>query len=105
MLTFRQRITILCILAILFLGTYGIAHRFSPTIVAYVVEQSLIQKTPDGMSQTQAKQRFETWLSAARPEDKLMKLLELSRYLEKVQALTPEEMNHLLADNAAQQNP
>jgi hypothetical protein len=101
MYTFKQRITILGILAILFLGFYGVARSFSPAIVAYVVEQSLLQKAPDGMSPTQARKRFETWLSVARPEDKLMKLLDLSRYLEKVQKLTAEELDRLLAGRSA----
>lgn len=84
------------LLVLAFLAIYGLAKYYSPTIVAYVVEQSLVQKAPEGMSPILVRERFETSLAAVKPEAKLLKLLEISNYLEKVQKLTPADLDRLL---------
>lgn len=103
--SFKQRISVLGLLVLLFFGIFGIARRFSPSIIAYVVEESLLQKVPDGSSPAVVQKRFEAWLAASRSTDKLAKLLDLSRYLEKVQRLTPAELDRLLADGTTAQKP
>jgi len=96
--TFGQRILVLCLAAVFFLAAYGMTRHYSPALVAYVVSQTLIQKTPEGMSPTQVEKRFERLMAAIPPEDKLKKMLALSNYLEKVQKLTPAELERLLAN-------
>ncbi len=94
--TFKQRLLVLGLLIAAFLGVDGVARYYSPVIVAYVVEQSLIQKAPEGMSANAVKDRFESFMAAVGPEAKLLKLFEISNYLEKVQKLTPVDMERLL---------
>jgi hypothetical protein len=95
-MAFKQRITVLGILALLFLAAYGAAKAYSPAIVAYVVEQALVQKAPEGMSPILVRERFQALLASTPGELKMLKLLALSNYLEKVQKLTPAELNRLL---------
>jgi hypothetical protein len=96
--TFGQRILVLCLAAVLFLAAYGIARHYSPTLVTYVVSQTLIQKAPEGMSPMQVEKRFERLMAAIPSGAKLKKLLVLSNYLEKVQKLTAAELERLLAN-------
>src|SRR5512146_119425 len=105
MYSFRERISVLGLLAALFLGVCVVARRYSPAIVAFVVEQALIQKAPDGVGPEQAQRRFDAWLSSAKPKDKVLKLLDLSKYLEKVQKLSAIEMEQLLEEGARAQRP
>ncbi|MGA2261073.1 MAG: hypothetical protein ABSH28_06535 [Acidobacteriota bacterium] len=93
---FKQRIAVLGFLALIFLVVYGIARHYSPAIVAYVVEQTLIQKAPQGISLALVQERFEASLASTPPEARMMKLLALSNYLEKIQKLTPVELDRLL---------
>jgi hypothetical protein len=94
--TFRQRVMIMGLLVLVFLVAYGIAKRNSSAIVAYVVEQALLQKAPAGMDLASVKSRFDGTLATLPERDKLLKLLSLSSYLEKVQRLTPAELDRLL---------
>jgi hypothetical protein len=93
---FKWRITLLGFMAALFLLVYGTGRHYSPWIVGYVVEEALVQKAPEGMSPTAARKRFEAVMAATRTQDKMLKLLMLSNYLEKVQKLTPAELDELL---------
>jgi len=88
-------------LLVLALAAYGAARRYSPALARYVVEQSLIQKSPVGATEvdaTEVSRRLDACL-AAEPdgEARLQKLLWISAQLEKVQRLTPEEWDALLA--------
>jgi hypothetical protein len=94
--TFRRRLAVVGFLALLFLVIYGIARSYSDEIVVYVVRQALIQKIPDGMDSRQVQKRFESLLAATSADSKLLKLMSLSSYLEKVQKLTPGELDRLL---------
>jgi hypothetical protein len=95
--TFRRRLAVLGFLALLFLVIYGIAKSYSEAIVVYVVEQALLQKIPEGMDSLQVQKRFESLLASTSEDSKLLKLMALSSYLEKVQKLTPGELDRLLA--------
>ena len=97
-MNFRRRLSVLGILTLLFLAVYGIGRLYSPAIMRYVVEQALMQKLPEGVRPEAVRDRFRAQLAAVPQKDKLMKILELSKYLEKVQKLTPEELNRLLAE-------
>jgi hypothetical protein len=94
--SFRRRAVILCILIVLFLAVYAVGRQFSPAIVAYVVEEALVQKAPQGVSALEAHRHFQEWLAGIGPDRRLNELLDLSRYLEKVQKLTPDEFIQLL---------
>jgi hypothetical protein len=62
-----------------------------------VVEQSLAQKAPAGMESTQLRERLHYYLDSAPDKNKKMeRLLRISEYLEKVQYITPEELNELM---------
>jgi hypothetical protein len=77
---------------------YGAAKYYSSSLILYVAEQSLIQKAPPGTDPVALHQRLSALLSAAPDQkSKMEKLLRLSEYLEKVQHLSPEEMDKLLA--------
>jgi len=77
---------------------YGAARYYSPSIVEYVVEQTLIQKAPPGADPVVLNSRLRTLLSAAPSNQaKMERLLRISEYLEKVQSLTPGELEDLMA--------
>ena len=95
--TIKQRITVLILLALCFFAVYGAARYYSPMIVAFVVKQALIQKAPEGMSPILVRERFEAFWTSTPPGEKMKKLMDLSNYLEKVQKLTPGELDRLLA--------
>jgi hypothetical protein len=77
---------------------YGAAKYYSPSLVLYVVKQSLIQKAPSGRDSILLQERLQALVSAAPNQKTLMeRLLRISRYLEKVQHLTPEELDELLS--------
>jgi pheromone shutdown protein TraB len=103
-LTFRQRLFLLLLLAMLFFAVYGVARYYSPAIVAYVVEQTLIQKAPEGVGPELVRQRFEALVATLPAEAKLKKILAISSYLEKVQKLTPQELERLLSADATAAN-
>ncbi len=94
--SFRQRLAVLGVLVVVFLAIDGAARYYSPVMVAYVVEQSLVQKAPSGMSASETKERFRAAMAAVGPDGKLLKLFEISNYLEKVQKLTPADLDRLL---------
>ncbi len=96
-----KRITVLSLIGLCFLAVYGVAVHYSPWMVTYVVGQALIQKAPDGMSAPEVRARYDAFLAAIPPAERLAKVLALSTYLEKVQKLTPEEMDRLLASGGS----
>jgi hypothetical protein len=77
---------------------YGAARHYSPLIVEYVVEQTLMQKAPSGTDPALLNSRFRALLSAAPSNQvRMERLLRISEYLEKVQSLTPGELEDLMA--------
>jgi hypothetical protein len=97
---FKRRIAVLGILIVVFLGVFGVARHYSTAIVAFVVEQALLQRIPEGISQGTVQAKFDALLAATPEDARLSRLISLSTYLEKVQKLSPEEFNRLLAINA-----
>lgn len=93
---FNRRVAVLGFLILSFLLIYGIARSYSYDIVYYVVEQALLQKIPPGTGTSGVQERFKSALASTPPEYKLLKLMALSSYLEKVQKLTSNELNRLL---------
>ncbi len=100
-ITFGRRVAVLSFLILSFLLIYGIAKSYSYDIVVYVVEQALLQKAPESISAAKVQERFKTALASTPADQKLLKLMSLSSYLEKVQKLTPEELDRLLASGGA----
>lgn len=92
--------TLLAALALCFFLIYGIFRYYSPPLVSYVVEQTLMQKAPEQMSPQAIRERFEAAMSPVASNDKMFKLLSLSNYLEKIQRLTPAEVDELLGPAA-----
>ncbi len=95
--TMMRRFIVLAIAVLIFLGVYGLGRHYSPSIVAYVVKHALMQKAPVDLSPKSVEERFEEFLASTPADDKLLKLLSLSNYLEKVQKLTPAEFERLMA--------
>ena len=94
----RKRSLILgLLLAVVSVG-YGAARHYSPFLVEYVVEQTLVQKAPSGTDPVLLKSRLHALLSVAPNQElRMERLLRISEHLEKVQRLTPGELNDLLA--------
>ena len=97
-MTIRKRSLMMGLLLAVASVFYGAARHYSPFIVEYVVEQTLIQKAPSGTDPVLLSSRFRALLSAA-PSDqvKMERLMRISGYLEKVQSLTPGELEDLVA--------
>ena len=94
---FQSRLTIMGMLMILVFVAYAIAMYYSPQLVGYSVEQTLMQKSPDGTDPTHIRERLRSLLASSQSrEAKLERLLTLSSYLEKVQRLTPAELEQFL---------
>ena len=101
-MTLRQRVLVLSLLAASALGVYAAARYQSAALEAYVVEQMLIQKSPVGTDPAFIHKRLQTLLaSAPKPGDKMEKLLILSQRLEKLQQVTPEELERLIGKEEA----
>jgi hypothetical protein len=97
-MTFRQRTLILLCLGILACGAYATARIYSATLVAYVVEESLIQKAPDGADAGLIRARFQGLVhSLPDRRSRLQRLMEMSQVLEKVQRLDPAGVERLLS--------
>ncbi|MDM7994612.1 MAG: hypothetical protein QUT30_02885 [Acidobacteriota bacterium] len=92
----RRSVVVGALLAFAFI-LYGTAKLFSPALILYVVEQSLIQKAPAGINTVQLHKQLHAMLDKDPDQNaKMKRLLRISGYLEKVQHLTPEELNDLL---------
>jgi hypothetical protein len=77
---------------------YGAGRHYAPSLIQYVVEQSLIQKAPSGTDPVYLQKRLRALLSTAPDQNtKMKRLLRISEYLEKVQYLTPEDLDNLMA--------
>ena len=90
------------ILALLALGAYGAASYYSTDLIAYVVEQALIQKLPAGADPAEFHRKLRSLLAASPDRQvKLAKLLQMSQYMEKVQRLSQAELEALFAGDAS----
>ncbi len=99
---FRKRLWIVGILTMSGVLAYGTARHYSETLISYVVEQALLQKLPAGFDPAQSRDRFRDLLSSLpNHQARLEKLLSLSQYLEKLQTLTPQELDQLLRKDSS----
>jgi hypothetical protein len=97
-MTIRKRSVVIGSLVVLVSILYGAAKYYSPSLVLYVVEQSLMQKAPPGNNVPYLHERLHTYISAAPDKNSQMeKLLRISEYLEKVQNVSLEQIDELLA--------
>jgi hypothetical protein len=98
-MTIKRRSLLMGLLLAFALVLYGAAKHYSPSIVEYVVEQTLAQKAPSGTDPAVLNSRLNALLSAAPSNQiRMQRLLRISEYLEKVQSLTPGELEELLAN-------
>jgi hypothetical protein len=96
-MTIRKRSLVVGSLMVIASVFYGAAKYYSPSLVFFVVEQSLRQKAPSGVDRTLLHERLRAQISATPDKtSQLQKLLRISEYVEKVQYLTLEQMDQLL---------
>jgi hypothetical protein len=91
------RLLIMSVLAAVAAGSYGVLRHYSPSLVGYVVEQTLLQKAPDGSNPLEVRRSYQAWLGGFGDGNvRLERLFAMSQQLEKVQKLSDLEMNQLL---------
>ena len=96
-MAFRKRLILVIVLLTLASALYAAAGRYSPRLIRIVVGQSLTQKAPAGTDPGILEERLQSLLSETPDADAQMKtLLRISASLEKVQTLTPGEVDDLL---------
>ncbi len=97
-MTLRRRIAVLSAISAIALTTLAAAHRFAVNLVEMVVEHSLVQKSEGaGVEPAEIRRRLSTELSRLRGrQEKLSRLFEMARTLEKVQRLDRAELQRLL---------
>jgi hypothetical protein len=96
-MTFRHRVWMMGALTVAALAVYGTAKFYSPSLMIYVTEQTLKQKSPAGTDPEKVHLRLHAYLSSLPDsESKMAAVVAMSQYLEKVQQLSPEELNRLL---------
>ena len=101
-MSFRSRLLVTTIIAAIAVSAYLTARIYSEELIAYVVEQALIQKLPPGSDPLEARDRLRLMISAIPDRDsKVERLVTLSQYLEKLQRLTPQELDRLLRKDSS----
>ncbi len=101
-MTIKRRLMVAGLLAVLALSALLIAKRYSVSMIAYVVEEALVQKLPAGIDPALTRSRFQTLMSQLPDRQvRLEKLLAMSQYLEKLQTIDREELERLLTKDAA----
>jgi hypothetical protein len=101
-MSIKKRSIIMAALIAFALTSYGIARYYTPSLILYVVEQSLIQKAPSGIQARMVHKQLNTLLSEMPDQNARMeKLLRISQYLEKTQHLSAEEWEGLFPDASA----
>ncbi len=97
-MNFQRRAAIVGLLAVIGLAVYCAGIVYSQALVVYVVEQSLVEKAPAGTDSALLRARFHAMLaSVADKKLKLARVLAMSQDLEKVQTLTPQEVEQMLS--------
>ena len=96
-MTIRKRSVVMAAVACLFLVLYAVTRINSPVLVEYVVERTLIQKSPAGSDPRELSRRFRSLLdSSADKQGRTNLLFRISGELEKVQVLSPRVLEDLL---------
>jgi hypothetical protein len=97
---FKLRLMVAGMCACISLAFLVTAKRYSARLIAYVVEEAIIQKLPAGEDPSLMRARFRALISDLPDrEARLEKLLTMSQYLEKLQMLDPQELERLLKRN------
>ncbi len=97
-MNFQRRAAIVGFLAVMGLAVYCAGIVYSQALVVYVVEQSLIEKAPAGTNSALLRARFHAMLASIPDKRvKLARVLAMSQDLEKVQTLTPKEVEQMLS--------
>jgi hypothetical protein len=101
-----KRSAVMVLLAVFAGMVYAGARTYSPALISYVVEQSLLQKAPPNMHSGDIQERFGTYIDSYQDQDvRMQRLLVISKYLEKVQRLTIEEFDRLLPVETSDNSP
>jgi hypothetical protein len=96
-MTMRKRSIVVAAIACLFLILYAAARMNSPLLLEYVVERTLIQKSPPGSDPEELSRRFHSLLDSSTDRQERTNLLfRISRELEKLQVLSPRALDDLL---------
>jgi len=96
-MTIQKRSVVIGVIVIFFAMLYGAAKYNSPFLVEYTVEQTLIQKAPPGTDPIKIRQRLQELLIEAPDQQARIDLLfRISRYLEKVQALSLQDLADIM---------
>jgi hypothetical protein len=96
-MSIRKRSVILGIILCLFFIVYATAKINSYILVEYVVERTLIQKCSPETDATEVRRRFQELLAAFPDKsDRTDVLFRISNELEKVQILSPRDLDELL---------
>ncbi len=97
-MSLRQRAGIMAVLGAVALAAYGTARYYRHSLVIWVVEQSLLQKAPAGTNPAVLTRRFRALFAALPNRDaRFARALAISQEIEKLQILTPQELEHLLS--------
>jgi hypothetical protein len=97
-MTIQKRSTIIGLLFAMTLILYGTARMYAPVLVLYIVEQTLIQKAPSGSDPAVLHARLHECIAEATDRKARMeRLFRISAHLEKVQTVTSQDLNRLLA--------
>ena len=96
-MTIQKRSIVMGLIVLFFAMLYGVAKFNSPFLVEYTVEQALIQKAPPGTDPVKIHERLQKLLAQAPDRRTRIDLLfRISRYLEKVQTLSHQDLSDLL---------
>jgi hypothetical protein len=96
-MTIQKRSIVMGLIVLFFAMLYGIAKFNSPFLVEYTVERTLIQKAPPGTDPAKIHERLQELLVQAPDRRTRIDLLfRISRYLEKVQTLSHQDLSDLL---------
>jgi hypothetical protein len=99
-MTLKRRLMVAGFSACLALTAVLTAKRYSVPMIAYVVEEAVIQKLPAGEDPSLIRARFRGLISRIPDRQvRLEKLLSMSQYLERLQMLEPQELERLLSTN------
>lgn len=93
----KKRFIVILMLFSLALAVYGLAELYAPSLVYFVVEQTLIEKSPPGTDTIRLHLQLSSLLSSAPDQNAKMEILfRISGYLEKVQSLTPVQLDEVM---------
>jgi hypothetical protein len=97
-----RRVTVLAAVLILGVGSVLFFRQYKLELIHLIVENAVIQKAPAHYPEDRIRHAFESNLARAEASGSeelyLDRLLQLSQRLEKIQALSAEELDRLLLE-------